>query len=148
MASPGSAGCVSFRSAFLYPDDVALLARRAWLNDSVLGLWCEAVEAGAATDPALAREIEALRRAVRLGTAAPPADLEARALGEVRRAVRLRSGWLAGAIFFTVFPLTFMYSGGKMSFLMFRDAPATAILSLVAAGAMWVLFARTARAVR
>ncbi len=106
------------------------------------------VEAGAATDPALAREIEALRRAVRLGTAAPPADLEARALGEVRRAVRRRSGWLAGAIFFTVFPLTFMYSGGKMSFLMFRDAPATAILSLVAAGAMWVLFARTARAVR
>jgi anti-sigma factor RsiW len=106
------------------------------------------VEAGAATDPALAREIEALRRAVRLGTAAPPADLEARALGEVRRAVRRRSGWLAGAIFFTVFPLTFLYSGGRMSFFMFRDAPAPAILSLVAAGVMWVLFARTARAVR
>jgi anti-sigma factor RsiW len=106
------------------------------------------VEAGATTDPALAREIEALRRAVRLGTAAPPADLEARALGEVRRAVRRRSGWLAGAIFFTAFPLTFMYSAGKMSFFMLRDAPAPAILSLVAAGAMWVLFARTARAVR
>jgi hypothetical protein len=43
-----SSGCVSFRSAYLYPEDVALLATRAWLNDSVLGLWCEAAEAGAA----------------------------------------------------------------------------------------------------
>jgi len=106
------------------------------------------VEAAAATDPALAREVEALRRAIRLGAAAPPADLEARALGEVRRAVRRRSGWLAGAIFFTVFPLTFVFSGGKMTFFMLRDAPATAILALVVAGVMWVLFARTARAVR
>jgi hypothetical protein len=55
---------------------------------------------------------------------------------------------MAGAIFCTLFPLTFMYSGGKMSFFMLRDAPATAILSFVAAAAMWVLFARTARAVR
>jgi len=106
------------------------------------------VEAGAAADPALAREIEALRRAVRLGAAAPPADLEARALGEVRRAVRRRSGWLAGAIFFTAFPMTFVFAGGKMTFFMLRDAPAMALLSLVAAGVMWVLFARTARAVR
>ena len=43
-----SSGCVSFRSAYLYPEDVGLLATRAWLNDSVLGLWCEAAEAGAA----------------------------------------------------------------------------------------------------
>jgi len=106
------------------------------------------VEAAAATDPALAREVEALRRAVRLGAATPPADLEARALGDVRRAVRRRSGWLAGAIFCTVFPLTFVFSGGKMSFLMVRDAPATAVLSLLAGAVMWVLFARTARAVR
>jgi hypothetical protein len=106
------------------------------------------VEAAAAADPALAREVESLRRAVRLGTASPPADLETRALGEVRRAVRRRSGWLAGAIFFTAFPLTFVASGGKLTFLMLRDAPVTAALSLVAGAAMWVLFARTARALR
>jgi hypothetical protein len=106
------------------------------------------VEAAASADPALAREIESLRRAVRLGAAAPPADLEARALGEVRRAVRHRSGWLAGAIFCTVFPLSSVFSGGKMSFFLLRDAPVTAVLSLLAAAAMWVLFARTGRAVR
>jgi anti-sigma factor RsiW len=106
------------------------------------------VEAAAASDPTLAREVEALRRAVRLGAASPPADLEARALGEVRRAVRRRSGWLAGAIFCTVFPLAFVFSGGKLTFLVLRDAPATAVLSLLAGAVMWVLFARTARAVR
>jgi hypothetical protein len=106
------------------------------------------VEAAAATDPALAREIEALRRAVRLGAASPPADLETRALGEVRRAVRRRSGWLAGAIFCTAFPLSFVVSDGRMSFLLLRDAPVTAALSLLAGAVMWVLFARTARAIR
>lgn len=106
------------------------------------------VEAAAAADPALARELEALRRAARLGAASPPADLEARALGEVRRAVRRRSGWLAGAIFCTAFPMAFVHSGGKVTFLMLRDAPATAALSLLAGAVMWVLFARTARAVR
>jgi hypothetical protein len=106
------------------------------------------VEAAAAADPTLAREVEALRRAVRLGTAAPAADLEARALGEVRRAVRRRSGWLAGAIFCTAFPLSFVVRDGRMTFLLLRDAPVTAALSLLAGAVMWVLFARTARAVR
>lgn len=106
------------------------------------------VEAGTATDPALAREVEALRRAFRLGAAAPSADLEGRALGEVRRAVRHRSGWLAGAIFFTLFPMTFAFGDGKVSFFMLRDAPATAVVSLLAGAVMWVLFARTARAIR
>ena len=106
------------------------------------------VEAAIASDPALAREVEALRRAVPLGATTPPADLEARALGEVRRAVRHRSGWLAGAIFCTLLPMTFVVSGGKMSFFMFRDAPATAVLSLLAGAVMWVLFARTTRAIR
>jgi hypothetical protein len=35
-----------------------------------------------------------------------------------------------------------------MSFFLLRDAPVTAVLSLLAAAAMWVLFARTGRAVR
>jgi hypothetical protein len=106
------------------------------------------VEAAAAADPVLAQELEGLRRAVRLGAAAPPDDLEARSLGEVRRAVRQRSGWMAGAIFCSLLPLTFFYSGDRIVFLALRDAPAMALGSLVAAAVMWVAFARTARAVR
>ena len=44
--------------------------------------------------------------------------------------------------------MTFVVSGGKMSFFMLRDAPATAIPSLLAGAVMWVLFARTTRAIR
>jgi anti-sigma factor RsiW len=106
------------------------------------------IEAATASDPALAREVEALRRAVRLSAAPPSSDLEARALGEVRRAVRHRSGWLAGAIFCTLLPMTFVVSGGKVSFFLLRDAPAAAIASLLAGAVMWVLFARTTRAIR
>jgi anti-sigma factor RsiW len=106
------------------------------------------VEAAAASDPALAREVEALRRAVRLSAAEPAPDLEARALGEVRRAVRRRSGWLAGALFCTLAPLTFVSQSGRVSFLLLRDAPAAAAAFLVAGAAMWVAFARTGRAVR
>jgi hypothetical protein len=106
------------------------------------------VESAAAADPVLAQELEALRRAVRLGAAAPSADLESRSLGEVRRAVRRRSGWMAGAIFCSLLPLTFFYSGDRIVFLALRDAPAMALGSLVAAAGMWVAFARTARAVR
>jgi hypothetical protein len=106
------------------------------------------VEAAAAADPALARELEALRRAVRLGATALPPDLEARALGEVRRAVRRRSGWLAGAIFCTLLPLTFFYSADRIVFLALRDAPVMAVGSLLAAAAMWIAFARAGRAVR
>jgi anti-sigma factor RsiW len=107
------------------------------------------VEAAAAADPALARELEALRRAVRLGASpSPAADLEERALGEMRRAVRRRSGWLAGATFCSLLPLTFFYSGDRIVFLALRDAPVMAVGSLVAAAAMWIAFARTARAVR
>jgi hypothetical protein len=106
------------------------------------------VEAAAAADPVLARELDGLRRAVRLGGGAPSADLEARSLGEVRRAVRRRSGWMAGAIFCSLLPLTIFYSGGQVVFLALRDAPVMSVGALVAAAAMWVAFARTARAVR
>jgi hypothetical protein len=106
------------------------------------------VEAAASVDPALAREVEALRRAVRLGAAAPAPDLEARALGEVRRAVRRRSGWLAGAIFFTALPLAFVFDGGRLTFLLLRDAPATAAVALIASAGMWIAFAREGRVLR
>jgi hypothetical protein len=106
------------------------------------------VESAAAADPALARELEALRRAVRLGGGAPSPDLEARSLGEMRRAVRRRSGWMAGAIFCSLLPLTLFYSGGQVVFLALRDAPVMSVGSLAAAAAMWVAFARSARAVR
>jgi len=106
------------------------------------------VEAAAAADPSLARELEALRRAARLGATTAPTDLETRALGEVRRAVRRRSGWMAGAIFFTLLPLTIFFSGDRVVFLAVRDAPAMAVASLLAGGAMWVAFARAARVVR
>jgi hypothetical protein len=66
----------------------------------------------------------------------------------VRRAVRRRSGWLAGAIFCTLLPLTFFYSADRIVFLALRDAPVMAVGSLLAAAAMWIAFARAARAVR
>jgi len=106
------------------------------------------VEAAAAADPALAREVAALRRAAGLAVGALPADLEGRALGEVRRAVRRRSGLLAAAIFLTALPLTFFHDGHRLVFLGLRDAPAMAAAALVAGVACWVAFARAGRALR
>ena len=37
--------CSRFRSATLFENDIDLLARPAWLNDSTLSFWCEVVEA-------------------------------------------------------------------------------------------------------
>jgi len=101
------------------------------------------VEAALATDPALAREVEGLRRAVRLtATLGPSADLEARALGEVRRAVRRRSWVLALAIFFTALPFTFAFEQGRVTFFLLRDATPMAVVALAAGLAGWIWYAR------
>ena len=101
------------------------------------------VEAALAADPALAREVEALRRAVRLVVATgPSADLEARALGQVRRAVRHRSWALALAIFFTALPFTFVFDKGQVSFFLLRDATPMAAVALVLGLAGWAWYAR------
>jgi anti-sigma factor RsiW len=104
------------------------------------------VEAATAADPALARELEALRRALRLGgSLAPSGDLEARALGEVRRAVKRRGTLLATAIFFTVLPLTFAFDQGRITFLLLRDATPVAVAALAGALAAWIGYARLGR---
>ena len=106
------------------------------------------VEAALAGDPALAREVDGLRRAVRLAaTLGPPADLEARALGEVRRAVRRRSWALALAIFFTALPLSFVFEHGQVTYFMLRDATPVAVVALAVGLAGWVWYARLGRRV-
>jgi len=104
------------------------------------------VEAAVAADAALAREVEALRRAVRLAAPGLPAEeVEARALGEVRRGVRRRGTLLGLAIFLTLLPLTIVVQDGRVTFLLLRDLPGLAAAVLAGAAGAWWAFVRQGR---
>ena len=60
----------SFKSASLYEQDIALLTRPAWINDSVLGFWCEVVET--ACDDAASSAMSALASAAGASAALKP----------------------------------------------------------------------------
>ncbi len=108
-----------------------------------------AVEEWTRRDPALAAELSSLRSA--LGTlaatprAVPRREAEQDAVRKVRRRLTQRSGLLAGAIFFTVLPLTFGFTPRGLEYFMLRDNPALAMASLAAAGGCWIAFATRGR---
>jgi anti-sigma factor RsiW len=98
------------------------------------------VEEALAGDPALAAEEAVLRRADPSAVPGPvrAPDHDRVALQRIREAVRERSLLLALAIFLTLVPFAFLYTGGQVKFLVLRDAPTMGMAALVAAGACWV----------
>jgi predicted anti-sigma-YlaC factor YlaD len=113
------------------------------------------VEEFARQDAEFARALEAQRselaegaRALREPAAALSPDHELRTLARTRSmAERLR--WLmAAAIMLTAFPLSFVFEGGRLTFLLVRDVPVLAMACWASAVVLWVLFFSTRRGLR
>jgi anti-sigma factor RsiW len=99
-------------------------------------------------DPELARDVEAAR-AGGLGlpaTAAPTAEKQA--LEETRQLLKNRTSTLVVAMIFTVLPLTFVFHGSRITFLMIRDAPVIGVAWWLTAAVMWVWHVRIRRRLR
>jgi anti-sigma factor RsiW len=108
------------------------------------------VEAFAATDPELSREIETLRAGAGLlpATAPPDPSVEKRALAEAQQQLRTRTSTFAMALFFTLLPFSFVVSGDRITFLMVRDAPTIAFCWWLTAAVMWFWHWRVRRRLR
>jgi ferric-dicitrate binding protein FerR (iron transport regulator) len=88
-------------------------------------------------------QAEELRRvmntAVPGGTAPLPGSTEVRSLREARRRVR-RQSWLMGfAIFFSLLPFSFLFTGGKI-YWVFRESPSTAIIYGLLGIVCWAVY--------
>lgn len=106
----------------------------------------ELVEERVQADPQLAK----LAAAIRSQLTAPPdiltpkADLARTTLERTRKLIRRRTWTVALALLFTFLPLTFAFSGDKVTFLMVRDAPGSALL-WISAAYLWVQYFRLER---
>ena len=81
-----------------------------------------------------------------MGTSVPAAVPSAKSLDEVRsfrearRRLRRRSWLMAFAIFFSLVPFSFVWTGGRLWWLL-RDAPASAAVYAALAVVFWVIYA-------
>jgi len=102
-----------------------------------------------ASDPALARDVEAARASAGLPAAPPPAPgAEKRALDATRQLLRVRSQTLAVALVFTLLPLSFVFEDGRVTFFLIRDAPVIGLAWWATAAALWVWHAVVRRRLR
>ncbi len=98
------------------------------------------VDAYLETDPELKREAAAwLAEPVALPPApclAPTAEKQA--LDATRQMIKTRSSTLAVAIVFTLLPLSFVFEGSRLTFLLIRDAPTVGIAWWATAAVLWL----------
>ncbi|MCW5558060.1 MAG: hypothetical protein KIT22_09565 [Verrucomicrobiae bacterium] len=98
------------------------------------------VEAYLQRHPQLAEELRRVTSAPLPDSAPRPRDLgETRSLREARRRIRLRSWWMALAIFFSLAPFSFAFDGGY-SWWMLRDATGAAMVYAVLGVVFWILY--------
>jgi hypothetical protein len=102
------------------------------------------VEECLAKDPEMAERVKAAR-AFSIPTAAPPPDLERRALDRTRRLLSRKNNLLGFAMLFTYVPLSFAYSfaGKNVTFVLFRDMPVVAGILLQIGIYGWIVFLYT-----
>jgi predicted anti-sigma-YlaC factor YlaD len=93
----------------------------------------------------LASDENTLRRAARHEL---PPDHEMATLAQARARMERKSWLLALALMMTIFPLSFEVQGGRLTFLMIRDAPPLGMLCWLAAIVFWALYLRTRRGLR
>jgi hypothetical protein len=67
----------------------------------------------------------------------PPPTAELQALAKTREMMKTRTSTLVTAVLFTALPFTFGFSGGRITFVVFRDAPVIAAAWWVTAAVMW-----------
>jgi hypothetical protein len=70
----------------------------------------------------------------------PPPDQEKTTLERVRRFNRNRTYWLGFAIAYTIVPLSFVFVGSQVRWIMLRDNPKQAILFWICAAGCWVAY--------
>ena len=109
-----------------------------------------AVDAFLQQDSELARIVKAARQspvapAAGVAAAAPAAEREA--LERTRKALRRKSWTLALALFFTVLPFTFAFSGNEIVFFMWQDEPGSRLF-LLSAAYLWWSYYRQSQAFR
>jgi anti-sigma factor RsiW len=91
------------------------------------------------TDPALAADVaRAKTHPTDLPlTPAPPPSAEKQALDMTRRLLKNRTSTLVVACLFTVLPLSFVFEGSHVTFVVLRDAPVIALAWWAVAAVMW-----------
>jgi anti-sigma factor RsiW len=101
-----------------------------------------AVEEMLKADPELAAMAAALAEGtldIREAASAPAPDRAL--LQQTQTLIRRRTWFLAAALFFTGLPLSCVFDDHGLTFLLLRDAPVTAGVSLAVAVVFWVAFA-------
>lgn len=98
------------------------------------------VEEYLATDPVLAADVARAKQGpLDLPvTPAPSPSVEKQALDATRQLLRHRTSTLVIASLFTVLPLSFVFEGSRVTFVVLRDAPIIAIAWWATAATMWV----------
>jgi hypothetical protein len=71
-----------------------------------------------------------------------------RTIARTQALLRRRSSVLAGAIFFTLLPFSFVYGDRGFRFFFLRDAPGASATCLAGAMAFWVWFLAMTRRLR
>jgi anti-sigma factor RsiW len=97
------------------------------------------VEAYLETDPALAADV-ARARGDSLDlpvTPEPPPSAEKEAFEATRQLLKNRTSTLVVACLFTVLPLSFVFEGSRVTFVILRDAPVIALAWWATAAVMW-----------
>jgi anti-sigma factor RsiW len=97
------------------------------------------VEEYLAGDPALKAEADgaATGRVILPPTPPAPAAAELQTLAKTRELMKTRTSTLVMAVVFTVLPFTFTLTGGRITFVLFRDAPVIAMAWWCTAAALW-----------
>ena len=97
------------------------------------------VEEHLARDPVLKAEADsaAAGRVSLPPTPPSPPTAELQALAKTREMMKTRTSTLVTAVLFTALPFTFAFSGGRITFVMFRDAPVIAAAWWVTAAVLW-----------
>lgn len=77
-----------------------------------------------------------------------PADHEAKTLNRTKALLKRRK-WIFGlAIFFTLAPLSFTGDGGRITWMMLRDAPRSGLLYWLVAAGLWIAWMLSNRKLR
>ena len=81
-------------------------------------------------------------------TPAPSPAAEKQAFDATRQLMKNRTATLVVACLFTVLPLSFVFEGSRVTFIVLRDAPVIAIAWWATAAAMWAAHVWIRRRVR
>lgn len=97
------------------------------------------IEEYLANDASLKAEADAAAAGqVRLPPTPPSAPTaELKALGKTRELMKTRTSTLVVAVVFTVLPFAFTFSGGRITFVLYRDAPVIAAAWWCTAAVLW-----------